>query len=74
MNSGEQFVGLDTTIEVISQISKEQANIENKYINLLNQVKSLQSIAEGGYGDLFELEKNMQMLSEKLENIINEFK
>ena len=72
MNSGEQLVDLTTAIDLVVKAS--QPNCYEKYIKLLSQVKSLQSITEGGYGDLFELEKNMQLLSEKLENIINEFK
>lgn len=38
--------------------------------NLLTKLQSLQSITEGGYEDFEGLKKNMELLSDKLEEII----
>jgi len=49
-------------------------NKDNKYTHLLNEVNALRSITEGGYRNLDELEKNMGLLSAKLDRIISEYR
>ena len=49
-------------------------NKDTKYTHLLNEVKALRSITEGGYRNLDDLEKNMGLLSAKLDRIISEYR
>ena len=49
-------------------------NKDTKYTHLLNEVNALRSITEGGYRNLDELEKNMGLLSAKLDRIISEYR
>tara|TARA_R100001530_G_scaffold92118_1_gene63991 strand:+ start:308 stop:508 length:201 start_codon:yes stop_codon:yes gene_type:complete len=49
-------------------------NKDTKYTHLLNEVKALRCITEGGYRNLDDLEKNMGLLSAKLDRIISEYR